>query len=308
MQTNRMEAIAQRTNSALASGDLSPLQTSETVVEQSGLRFIVRWAEALARKDAAKAAAASAPEASSSAAAAVILPGGPRDPNFNPFLNPDPALTVGPIGSQHTIVLNKFPVCLHHLVLARREFAEQLTPLELCDFEVLAELLCTLGGLGFYNGGAAAGASQRHKHVQWVPAQPGNASLAQLAASLPSSAAQHEVYQHPSLPMVHALLKVEVGLGADPQASAASMLAAYELGRKHLGLQPGADGLLPSFNMLVGNGWMLLVPRSQEHFEGISINALSFGGTIYVRQPEQVEHIRCTGPLQVLASVGRQIL
>lgn len=303
MQPSRMDAIRARTASALASGDLSPLQTSETVIEQSGLRFIVRWAEALARKDAAKAAAPAAGK--DAAGASVILPGGPRDPNFNPFLNPDPALTVGPIGTQHTIVLNKFPVCLHHLVLARREFAEQLTPLELCDFWVLAELLGTLGGLGFYNGGAPAGASQRHKHVQWVPAEPGNASLAQLAADLPRDARPGTVYRHPALPMAHALLKVEAGLGADPVASAAAMLAAYELGRQHLGLQPGADGLLPPFNMLVGDGWLLLVPRSQEHFEGISINALSFGGTIYVRQPEQVELIRQTGPLQALASVGR---
>lgn len=303
MQPSRMDAIRARTASALASGDLSPLQTSETVIEQSGLRFIVRWAEALARKDAAKAAAPAAGK--DAVGASVILPGGPRDPNFNPFLNPDPALTVGPIGTQHTIVLNKFPVCLHHLVLARREFAEQLTPLELCDFGVLAELLGTLGGLGFYNGGAPAGASQRHKHVQWVPAEPGNASLAQLAADLPRDARPGTVYRHPALPMAHALLKVEAGLGADPVASAAAMLAAYDLGRQHLGLQPGADGLLPSFNMLVGDGWLLLVPRSQEHFEGISINALSFGGTIYVRQPEQVELIRQTGPLQALASVGR---
>lgn len=301
MQPDWMAAIRSRTDSALTSGALSPLQTSETEVTQHGLRFIVRWAEALARKDAAKAAAAApAPDHASS----VVLPGGPRDPNFNPFLNPDPALTVGPIGTQHTIVLNKFPVCLHHLVLARRTFAEQLTPLERCDFEVLAQLLCTLGGLGFYNGGAPAGASQRHKHVQWIPAEPGNASLAQWAADLPTDAVAHTVYRHPALTMAHALLKVPVGPGVPPDVSADAMLSAYTQARDQLGLQPGADGLLPSFNLLVGHGWMLVVPRSQEHFEGISINALSFGGTLYVRQPEQVELIRQTGPLQVLASVG----
>ena len=99
--TALLDAIRSKTESALASGDLSPLETSETVVEQNGLRFIVRWAEALARKDAAKAAAPAAAPAPAAGADAVILPGGPRDPNFNPFLNPDPALTVGPIGTQH---------------------------------------------------------------------------------------------------------------------------------------------------------------------------------------------------------------
>ena len=72
------------------------------------------------------------------ATAKVAIPGGPRDPNFNPFLNPDPALTVGPIGEHHTIILNKFPLTARHLVLARRVFAEQLEPLNLADFTALA--------------------------------------------------------------------------------------------------------------------------------------------------------------------------
>ncbi len=45
------------------------------------------------------------------------------DPNFNPFLNPDPGeLTVGPIGEHHTVHYpwNKFPLAARHLVLARR--------------------------------------------------------------------------------------------------------------------------------------------------------------------------------------------
>ncbi len=38
--TALLDAIRSKTDSALASGDLSPLETSETVVEQNGLRFI----------------------------------------------------------------------------------------------------------------------------------------------------------------------------------------------------------------------------------------------------------------------------
>lgn len=291
MTTDTMAAVRSRTEQALASGDLSPLQTSEAVVQDGGLSFIVRWAASLAAKD---------------AAAPVVLPGGPRDPNFNPFLPPDPALTVGPIGSQHTIILNKFPVCLHHLVLARREFFEQLTPLELCDFEAMAQLLCGYGGLGFYNGGAAAGASQRHKHVQWLPGEAGNASMQQLAQSMPADAVSGQPYQHPALSFKHVLFKVDASHGAEVRASAAALLAAYTQGSAYLGLVPGADGLLPSYNLLAGEGWLLMLPRSQEHFEGVSINALSFGGTIYVRQPEQLELIAQTGALKALAAVALQ--
>ena len=287
-----MQNLRQRTEQALASGDLNPLQTQETVIEDGSLSFVVRWAAALAVKDAA------APQESKT-----VLPGGPRDPDFNPFLNPDPALTIGPMGDEHTIILNKFPVCLQHLVLARRVFAEQRSPLERSDFAVLAQLLSQEGGLGFYNGGPEAGASQRHMHVQWLPPVPGHASLQPLATGLPADATEGTLQHHPGLPFAHVFVRVPVGKGKDVAAGAAALHGGFEQACAALDLQPGADGLMPPFNLLAGDGWLLVVPRLREHFEGVSLNALSFGGTLYVRQPEQVEPIRQAGPLQVLASV-----
>src|SRR3546814_5111843 len=49
------------------------------------------------------------------------------------------------------------------LVLARREFSEQLSPLEQIDFHALARVQSDLGGLGFYNGGAAGGRSEERR-------------------------------------------------------------------------------------------------------------------------------------------------
>lgn len=288
MNTSFMQTVETRTRSALASGDLQPIESEECVIEDQGLSFTVRWVAALARKD------------------ATTLPGGPRDPDFNPFLSPDPELLVGPAGEHHVAVLNKFPVCLHHLVLARREFAEQATPLELPDFQVLAAIMSHAGGLGFYNGGAAAGASQRHKHVQWLPDAPGNASLRGLAAGLPGGLSGEATATHPAFAFRHCFVPVMAGKGTDPDAGAQAMLTAFDLARDLLGLQPGADGLLPACNMLVSDGWMLVLPRSREHFNGISFNALSFGGTIYVRDPQQMESIRAAGPLQALTSVAMQ--
>ncbi len=303
MHSNFMEAVRTRSGQAIASGDLQPIQAEQVVIEDQGLAFIIRWVAALAAKDAAKqGAAAGAP--TPAGRQAVTLPGGPRDPGFNPFLNPDPALLVGPVGDHHTAILNKFPVCLHHLVLARRTFAEQLSPLEEIDFQALAAILSKEGGLGFYNGGAAAGASQRHKHVQWIPDAPGNASLRALGAGLPASRAQGAIVRHPALALAHCFVRVDAGLGAEAGASARAMLIAFGQACAALDLRPGADGLLPSCNMLVGDGWMLVLPRSREHFQDVSLNALSFGGTIYVRDPAQIDAIRAAGPLQALASVG----
>ena len=182
-----IEAIDARSAAALATGALQPVAAEQTEMEDAGMRFIVRWVSSLAVKDAAKAATAPATPAPK-AATPVAIPGGPRDPNFNPFLKPDPELTVGPIGTEHVAILNKFPLCDRHLVLARRAFEEQLLPLAHSDFAALAEIMVEASGIGLYNGGTAAGASQRHKHVQWMPDTDGNAVSARPAASLLRSA------------------------------------------------------------------------------------------------------------------------
>jgi ATP adenylyltransferase len=188
MTKNWMEAIDARSAAALASGALQPVAAEQIEMEDAGMRFIVRWVSSLAVKDAAKAATAATTTANTQAATPVAIPGGPRAPNFNPFLNPDPELTVGPIGTGHVVILNKFPLCDRHLVLARRAFEEQLLPLAHSDFAALAEIMVEASGIGLYNGGTAAGASQRHKHVQWMPDTDGNAVSARPAASLLRSA------------------------------------------------------------------------------------------------------------------------
>ena len=288
MTTAFMRRIDERASAALESGALQPVETGQTELVDGGLRFVVRWVSSLARKD----------------GAAPAIPGGPRDPDFNPFLSPEPALTIGPLGDTHTAILNKFPVCARHLVIARREFEEQLAPLDLADFTALAQVLTESGGLGFYNGGTDAGASQRHKHVQWLPQAPDNASLRALLPELPSDAAELAMTRHPRYAMKHCFVRVDCEIGTPVDRAARSLLRACESAYERLGLRADAAGLLPAANLLVGDGWMLVVPRSRERFEGISINSLSYGGAIFVRHIEQIDIVRNVGPLHLLADVG----
>jgi ATP adenylyltransferase len=328
MSTNWIEAIDARSAAALALGALVPVQAEQVEVEDAGMRFIVRWVSSLAAKDASRKVAPVQPEVAGDQAGkpeggrgavpkaevagdqaakddkTVAIPGGPRDPNFNPFLNPDPALTVGPVGDAHVAILNKFPLCERHLVLARREFEEQLLPLARSDFAALAELTGAAGGIGLYNGGTAAGASQRHKHVQWMPDDAGNASLRLFVPGLPAGLAEQGVAMHPALPMRHCFVRVRCGRGEAVDATADSLHAGFERACVELGLDAGEDGLLPPFNLLVSEGWLLAIPRSREHFEGISMSAVCFGGTLYTRQREQIDAIRAVGPLRALAAVG----
>ena len=288
METPFIEHVDRQIAAALQGGALQPIRAEEDRVVDAGLPFALRWVSTLAVKDAAK----------------VTMPGGPRDPSFNPFANPAPLLTVGPVAETHLAILNKFPVCERHLVLARCEFEEQLLPLALCDFNALAVVMGEAGGLGFYNGGTAAGASQRHKHVQWIPDAPGNASLRLYALGLPAGSAPGYLSSHAALRMRHCFVRIGVHAGCSVEEAAQRMHGAFLRACGALGLEPGEDGLLPPFNLLVDADWMLVVPRSAECFEGISIAAINFGGVVYVRQREQMDVVRRAGPLAMLAAVG----
>ncbi|MBP9953689.1 MAG: phosphorylase [Ottowia sp.] len=285
MTSDFLQQVDERAQGALASGDLQPLVTEQTELVDGGLRFLARSVSTLAGKR-------------------TLIPGGPRDPNFNPFLSPDPALTVGPLGDAHTAILNKFPISARHLVIATKTFSEQLEPLDRSDFAALARVLVAAGGLGFHNGGTAAGASQRHKHVQWIPRAEGNASLDLWWPGLPADAAPLATAQHPQLAVRHCFVRIAGGPGVSVEALADSLHAGYTRALAQLGLAPDGSGLLPPSNLLIADGWLLLVPRSREHFEGVSVNALAFGGTFYAQEADKLAALKAAGPLAALAAVG----
>lgn len=276
------------TASAIASGALQAIATEQTVVPTEPIDFMVRWVSSLAHKDIATRKVSAE-----------------RRPDHNPFLPPEAALLLGPLGDRHLCLLNKFPVIDRHLLVVTREFEEQCAPLTHADFHALAMLMQTLGGLGFYNGGAEAGASQRHKHLQWIPESQQSISLAQLAQRLPVGRASTTTpLKHPALPYAHAFIRLH-GADARHEADALATIqhGAFEAACQALGIDAGCASM-PPYNLLIADGWMLLVPRRRERFEGISINALGFAASLFVRTPAELERIRALGPLQVLAEVA----
>lgn len=49
-----------------------------------------------------------------------------KEPWRNPFLPPQPDLVVAPVGPGHTVVLNKFVVTPHHVLVITNEFQPQV--------------------------------------------------------------------------------------------------------------------------------------------------------------------------------------
>lgn len=272
---------------ALEGGALQPIRTEQDWLEEAGLRFSVRWVSSLALKDRARVDTVTRKRA-----------------DFNPFLPPEAALTVAELGAYHRLVLNKFPVIERHLLVVTRDFEDQSEPLDAADLGALGAIMAAHGGLGFYNGGPVAGASQRHKHLQWVPA-----SASRLGSFVPAPTTAHAnapgtVFDNPLLPWAHAFVRLDAALWNEPATLGATLHAAFARACAALELQPTAQPM-PPYNLLLTREVLLLVPRTQEKWLDVSINSLAYAGSLFVRDRAQIEALRSVGPLAVLAAVGR---
>jgi ATP adenylyltransferase len=285
-----LAALRATTEHALRTGALQPIGTRGQWLEDGAARFSVRVAASLRRK-AADAARVD------------------RPPDFNPFLPPEPDLTVGRIGVRHVAVLNKFNVVEDHLLIVTRVFAEQEALLDDADLAALAFALGEYPALGFYNGGTVAGASQRHKHLQVVPLPLGGGDRpVPLAPLFDAVGTQGEITAVPGLPLRHAFLRFAAPLSGEPAADVPILRAAY---RRLLGAagiegvtRDGTEFQSAPYNLLVTTEWMLVVPRRTEHAGPISVNALGYAGSLFARDSAELELIRRKGPLRILAEVG----
>lgn len=285
--------IEEQTAHALAVGALRSIPTRLEYIEDGGVRFVVRIAPSLARKDRARRKQAQAAASGKQA---------------NPFLPYERDLLVAEISDTHLCLLNKFNVVEHHLLIVTRAFEDQECLLDAQDFAAMWTCLLEFDGLGFYNGGRIAGASQRHKHLQMVPLP-----LAEGGPSLPIEPAlaaacfDGEVGVSPALPFRHAAARVpSVCPGSQHPAEVATcLLALYRALLGAVGLQAvEGDRQSAPYNLLLTRQWMLLVPRSAEFFRGISVNALGYAGALLVRSDAQMALLKESGPMAVLRQVG----
>ncbi|MCP3711451.1 DUF4922 domain-containing protein [Paraburkholderia sp. CNPSo 3274] len=299
--TTLCAAIERQTAHALACGALHPIETAHTCIDDGGMRFSVRVAGNLARKEAARLT----PQTSTSSAGEA-----PRDP----FLPYEPDLFVGDLSPTHVALLNKFNVIDRHLLIVTRRYEPQEALLDAADFTALIAVLREIDGLGFYNGGAAAGASQPHKHLQMVPLPlavdaPHVAPLETLLGGAQAVPGARPIAIVPGLAFRHAFARLDLGPDTGPADSAAHIaLDCYRAlldaaGVPAIGLGGVAHQGAP-YNLLVTSRWMLVVPRVAECIEGISVNSLGFAGSFFVRNAAQLQTLAQLGPMTALERVS----
>jgi ATP adenylyltransferase len=281
-------AILRQTGHALDCGALQPIDTEQSVIDSAGIRFLVRQVSSLTRKarqqeNARKLQTENRPVA-------------------NPFLPYEPDLFVADISDTHLALLNKFNVIDHHLLIVTRAFEPQEALLDLDDFDALLTCLLEFDGVGFYNAGAEAGASQPHKHLQIVPLPLGDTD-----PPVPIEPLLEARTGMRALPFRHAFARFDADELARPDA-AGRALSRYRRLLEAAGVGTVEVERAPChatpYNLLVTRRWMLLVPRSRERVEGVSVNALGFAGSLFVRDATQLAVIERLGPMTVLERVA----
>ncbi len=288
------ENLARVTEHALSVGALVPIHTEYDFIEDSGMKFFVRVLTSLARKDEERKKRQREAEAGH---------------KVNPFLPYEKELFVADVSGTHAAILNKFNVVERHLLIITREFEDQQSLLTPADFEALWACLSEYESLGFYNGGEEAGASQSHKHLQVVPLP-----LAPEGPQVPvepliaTAVFKGGLGTIPGLPFLHVLARLDPGIAESPADAARTTFCFYGRMLMHMKMKAPVSGRQERqsapYCLLVAREWLLLVPRSREFFEGISINSLGYAGALLVRNEEQMAILKKYGPITALKSVS----
>jgi ATP adenylyltransferase len=222
----------------------------------------------------------------------------------DPFDPPESELLIGPLTDTHLCVLNKYNVLDHHLLLVTRRPVDQEMLLDSDDFTALWRGLQECPGLGFYNGGAVAGASQRHKHLQLIPCDP--IVLFPLASLITAVARRRKLGSTRRLPFRHVISRLDLPTDAAPATAVRCLMESYRILLAAAGLPviAGSSCQPAPYNLLMTREWLLLVPRTSAECEGIAVNALGFGGALLVRDEAELQRIRTIGPLTLLSRIS----
>ncbi|MFP4693942.1 MAG: ATP adenylyltransferase family protein [Halothece sp.] len=277
------------TKSATESRALQPIPTEYEIIEDQGIPFLVRILKTLIKKEAEKEKQAQHKEKTGE--------------DFDPFLPYEKDLFVSEISDTHICLLNKYNVVENHLLIVTREFEAQENLINHADFTALCACLQKVNGLGFYNSGKDAGASVKHKHLQLVPySLAPNLEQIPITPALKMAEFSGEIGEIPLFDFRHSFTWLNLNWEASPETIAQKILSYYQT---LLQAVNGEDHT--NYNFLMTREWMLIVPRKQEKFDSIGINSLGFAGAILVKNQAELQLVKETSPLAVLASVGKPI-
>jgi len=250
---------------------------------------------------------------------------GKRSKRFDPFAAPYSHLHVGDLKEEESqeefiVLLNKFSVIPRHFLLVTKEFQSQVSPLlpaELVQTYLLLSAALKLGQkfFAFYNCGSNSGASQPHKHIQFIPldsqdgppidrlARRAHIESPEKPFSLHNVSYTSYSFRFPSCFNTFPSDRLEMVISD-------AFLQLLDLTISTIRRYPDQPVGSPSYNVIITLEYMHVIPRRhadhvlEETGEMLSVNALGFAGMLLVESEEEVEAVKRESIRKIFQSVG----
>ncbi|KXN91000.1 5',5'''-P-1,P-4-tetraphosphate phosphorylase 2 [Leucoagaricus sp. SymC.cos] len=323
---------------AKESGDLLFFPSTVIRHRESGIdiEFQVRVCPAIAKKPQNTATASGQPEQKDSPSVVTNVGSSPaafeegEKPKFDPFVPPyNENLYVGELKDERfdgdfVVILNKFSVVPNHFLLVTREYKPQTLPLLPADLVQSYQILQAARNTGrrifaFYNSGDFSGASQSHKHIQFIPVEETELGppIERLARSV-NVETPAKPFTISSLPYANHVFRFPSDLVFEENSEtlefvlAQAFIALIDLGISTIRHAPDYPPGNPSYNVIITLEHMHLIPRRHETFtlpetgDVISVNSLGYAGMLLVKTDEELERVKSHGIGKILQGVGLQ--
>jgi len=226
-------------------------------------------------------------------------------------------------GVKFAILLNKFSVIPHHFLMVTREFESQtslLKPSELAQIYMLlnASRKAKRPFFAFYNCGDNSGASQPHKHVQFLPIEGDDGPPIERLANAIHLESPGKPFSLTALPYANHVFRFTsptLPTPSMPQPDVEEMLtnvffSLLDLAISTVRHDPDYPPGPISYNVVMTMQHMHVIPRKYETHalsqtgERLAVNALGFAGMLLVKSEKELEAVKKEGWTSILKSVG----
>ena len=220
-------------------------------------------------------------------------------PKRNPFIPWDKRLEIQSIYKKHTVILNKYPVQIGHMLLITNKWKPQDGWLNIEDFKAIENVDKDTTGLWFFNSSREAGASQPHRHFQLLPRHNSESICPRydwFCSLLNSSNNTNSLISH--CVSIKPRKNDDESDPYDLYNSYKSMINEMNLGNIELNSKPTKP-----YNLLITSEWIALIKRKKDTSNGFSINALGFAGYFLGTKISNVDALINFGPEKILKDV-----
>ena len=220
-------------------------------------------------------------------------------PKRNPFIPWDTKLEIQKINNKHTLILNKYPVQIGHMLLITNNWKAQNGWLNMDDFVAISNVDYDTTGLWFFNSSKEAGASQPHRHFQLLPRHyyevicPRYEWFCSLLSNriIKQSLISHCISIRPR--------------NKNTDSDSNDLFNSYKsmIDEMNLGNMNSEDKPIKPYNLLITSKWIALITRSKDRSHGFNINALGFAGYFLGTKISDIDSLIKFGPEKILRDV-----